>query len=130
MTMAKRIGYLVKKHPKNRQQIASELYISPECLGNYITGRRCPDAVMVRKMALYFQVSADYILCVTPTLEDTFPLLAAEQEQSLLSLFRTMTPTQREVFLHSGYGIAHYASIRQALPVIDAPYPVREDGPG
>ena len=118
MSMAERIRYLVKRHPKSRQEIASDLYISADCLGNYITGRRCPDAAMVRKMAIYFQVSADYILCVAPTLEDTFTLPTIEQEQSLLSLFRTMTPMQREFFLHSGYGIANYASIQQVLPVI------------
>lgn len=118
MSMAERIRYLVKRHPKSRQEIASDLYISADCLGNYITGRRCPDAAMVRKMAVYFQVSADYILCVAPTLEETFTLPTIEQEQSLLSLFRTMTPLQRELFLHSGYGIANYASIQQVLPVI------------
>lgn len=118
MSMAERIRYLVKRHPKSRQEIASDLYISADCLGNYITGRRCPDAAMVRKMAIYFQVSADYILCVAPTLEETFTLPTIEQEQSLLSLFRTMTPMQRELFLHSGYGIANYASFQQVLPVI------------
>lgn len=121
MSMAERIRYLVKRHPKSRQEIAAELYISADCLGNYITGRRCPDAAMVRKLAIYFQVSADYILCVTPTLGDTFTLPTAEQEQSLLSLFRTMTPIQREYFLHSGYGITNYASIQQVLPVMGIP---------
>lgn len=119
MSMSERIRYLVKRHPKSRQQIASDLYISADCLGNYITGRRCPDAAMVRKMAIYFQVSADYILCVTPALEDTFTLPTVEQEQCLLSLFRTMTPTQRELFLHSGYGIINYASFHQAAPAMN-----------
>lgn len=118
MSMAERIRYLVKRHPKSRQEIASDLYISSDCLGNYITGRRCPDAAMVRKMAIYFQVSADYILCVAPTQEEAFYLPTIEQEQSLISLFRTMTPIQRELFLHSGYGIANYVSIQQVLPII------------
>ncbi len=121
MSMSERIRFLVKRHPKSRQQIASDLYISADCLGNYITGRRCPDAAMVRKMAMYFQVSADYILCVVPALEDTFMLPTVEQEQGLLSLFRTMTPMQREIFLHSGYGIVNYVSIQQVLPVMEIP---------
>lgn len=121
MSMAERIRYLVKRHPKTRQEIAGDLYISSDCLGNYITGRRCPDAAMVRNMAIYFQVSADYILCVSPTLDDTFMLPSAEQEQGLLSLFRTMTPIQRELFLHSGYGIVNYASFAQVLPVLGTP---------
>lgn len=128
MSMAERIRFLVKRHPKSRQEIAADLYISSDCLGNYITGRRCPDAAMVRKMAIYFQVSADYILCVAPTLEATFTLPTIEQEQSLLSLFRTMTPMQREMFLHSGYGITNYASIQQVLPVMGPPD--RPDGQG
>ena len=119
MAMAERIRYLVKRHPKNRQEIAKDLHISADSLGNYITGRRCPDADMVRDMAIYFQVSADYILCVISTKEDRLP--AMEQEQSLLNLFRNMTPMQREVFLRSGYGIANYESIQKVLPVMGIP---------
>ncbi len=111
MSMAQRIRYLVDKHPKSRQQIAADLYISVDCLGNYINGRRCPDAGMVRKMAIYFQVSTDYLLCVASAAKDAAILPTVEQEQNLLKLFRTMTPTQRELFLYSGYGIANYASI-------------------
>lgn len=118
--MAERIRYLVKRHPKNRQEIANDLHISADSLGNYITGRRCPDADMVRDMAIYFQVSADYILCVISTKEDSVvPVM--EQEQSLLSLFRNMTPMQREVFLRSGYGIANYESIQKVLPAMGIP---------
>ncbi len=112
MTMAERIRYLVNRHPKSRQQIASDLYISVDCLGNYITGRRSPDAAMVRIMAIYFQVSADYILCVVPAPEEVFSLSEAEQEQNLLNIFRTMTPEQKEIFMHSGYGIINYTSSR------------------
>ena len=119
MSMAERIRYLVKRHPKSRPQIAADLYISTDCLGNYITGRRCPDAGMVRKMALYFQVSADYIHCVVPVPDETFKLPTIEQEQSLLGLFRIMPPMQRETFLHSGFGITHDMPIQQELPVID-----------
>lgn len=121
MAIAERIRYLVKRHPKSRQEIADDLYISVDSLCNYIIGRRCPDAEMIRQMAIYFQVSADYILCVAPALDDTFALTAPEQEQSLLSLFRVMTPIQRTIFLHSGYGITNYASIQQVLPVLGLP---------
>ena len=121
MTMADRIRYLVKIHPKSRKEIAEDLHISKGSLGNYITGRRCPDAHMVRTMAIYFQVSADYILCVISAKGETAALSAMEQEQNLLTLFRTMTPLQREVFLHSGYGIANYDSIQQVFPVMEVP---------
>lgn len=116
MAMADRIRYLVKRHPKSRQQIAADLFISTDCLGNYITGRRCPDAAMVRKMAIYFKVSADFILCVTPTADipDTMP--TASQETDLLSLFRSMTPKQREFYIQSGYGITQYATLQQLFP--------------
>ena len=108
MTMAERIRSLVKRHPKSRQQIANDLFITSECLGNYINGRRSPDVHMVRNMADYFQVSADYIICAAANAEKNAALPTIEQEKNLLSLFRTMTPPQREVFLHSGYGITNY----------------------
>ena len=122
MAMAERIRYLVKRHPKNRQEIANDLHISADSLGNYITGRRCPDVTMVRDMAIYFQVSADYILCVTAAKEDSLSVPSEKQEQSLLHLFRAMTPIQREFFLQSGYGIANYASIQNVIPVLEVPW--------
>ena len=59
MAMAERIRYLVKRHPKNRQEIANDLHISADSLGNYITGRRCPDVTMVRDMAIYFHKAVE-----------------------------------------------------------------------
>lgn len=119
MAMADRIRTLVKKHPKSRQQIADELYISIDCLGNYITGRRSPDAAMIRQLAIYFQVSADYILCVVPSMEEAFMQSPADQEQNLLDLFRIMTPMQREFFLHSGYGIIQNKSSQEEILLQD-----------
>lgn len=121
MALAERIRYLVKRHPKNRQQIARDLHISADSLGNYITGRRCPDVNMIRDMAIYFQVSADFILCVTSGNADLLTLPSQEQEQSLLRMFRMMTPTQRETFLQSGYGIVKYTSIQKMMSVAEAP---------
>lgn len=107
MSMADRIRDLVKRHPKKRQQIADELFISVDCLGNYINWRRSPNASMVCQMALYFHVSTDYILCISPP-EECGADSGAEQEQNLLHLFRGMSPSQQEFFLHSGYGIVNY----------------------
>mgnify|MGYP002511138758 FL=1 len=115
MTMAERIRSLVKRHPKSRQQIANDLFITSECLGNYINGRRTPDVNMVRNMADYFQVSADYIICAAADTEKNAALPTIEQEKHLLSLFRTMTPPQREIFLHSGYGITNYEELHQPI---------------
>ena len=62
MTMAERIRYLVKRHPKSRQEIAGDLHISVDSLGNYITGRRCPDADMLRTMATFrYQPTIFYV---------------------------------------------------------------------
>ena len=81
MTMAERIRSLVKRHPKSRQQIANDLFITSECLGNYINGRRSPDVHMVRNMADYFQVSADYIICAAANAEKNAALPTIEQEK-------------------------------------------------
>ena len=113
MSMADRIRYLVKRHPKSRKEIAGELYISIDSLGNYITGRRCPDAVMIRKLALYFHVSADFILGITDEQETALALPTIPQEQQLLHLFRSMDSHQREYFFQSGYGIAHFQALHQ-----------------
>ncbi len=121
MALAERIRYLVNQHPKNRRQIARDLHISTDSLGNYITGRRCPDVNMIREMAIYFQVSADFILCVTSGNADMLALPSQEQEQSLLGMFRKMTPVQRETFLQSGYGIVKYTSIQKMMSVIETP---------
>ena len=115
MAIAEQIRYLVKHHPKSRQQIAADLFISSDCLGNYINGRRCPDAAMIRNMAKYFHVSTDFILCISDQAKETASLPAAAQEQQLLILFRSMTPSQQEAFLHCGYGIAYFSTLQNSV---------------
>lgn len=116
MAMSERIRFLVKRHPKSRQEIAADLFMSADCLGNYITGRRCPDAAMVRKMAIYFKVSADFILCLSPSSRQPTPMPTPSQESNLLSLFRSMTPQQRDFYIQSGYGITQYDTLQQLNP--------------
>lgn len=113
MAIAERIRHLVNNHPKNRRQIAADLYISTDCLGNYINGRRCPDAAMIRSLAMYFHVSTDYLLCITDDAKETAIPPVATQEQQLLSLFHSMSASQREDFLHCGYGIAYFSKLQQ-----------------
>ena len=112
MTIAEQIRYLVNNHPKSRQQIAADLFISSDCLGNYINGRRCPDAAMIRNMATYFHVSTDFILCIADDTKEAASLPTVTQEQQLLILFRSMTSSQRETFLHCGYGIAYFSTLQ------------------
>lgn len=111
MTMAERLRLLVKNCPRNRRQIASDLCISFDCLNNYLYGRRRPDADMVRQLALYFHVSADYILCISDAPEaNKLPPSTSQDEWKLVMLFRSMTHSQRECYLDSGYGIVRFSA--------------------
>lgn len=48
-----------------QEQLAKQLNIDRKTLSNYETGYRTPDIYLVVKIADYFDISLDYLLCRT-----------------------------------------------------------------
>lgn len=59
---SQRLTDLIAESPKNKQQIADEIGISPAALSKYSNGKAEPGIFALKKIASYFQVSADYLI--------------------------------------------------------------------
>ena len=46
----------------NQKQVAEKLGISTTCYAGYEQGYRQPDLKMLKKICLFFEISADYLL--------------------------------------------------------------------
>jgi len=69
---------------------------SPSAISNYVQNIREPDFDTLRRIANFFQVSVDYLLSMESQNSNGF------LEEDLLRVFRTMTETEKELFIEQG----------------------------
>ena len=81
---------------KNKKEFANDLNIAPSTIGGYVQGVSEPDFETLKRIALYFNVSADYLLGIQ---ENKTNSLA---EVELLRVFRSMTNEQQQLFIEQG----------------------------
>jgi transcriptional regulator with XRE-family HTH domain len=62
MNFGERLRYLREKHGLSREKVANELTLTYGTYCNYETGKREPDFETVKRIALFYNVSADYLL--------------------------------------------------------------------
>lgn len=87
---------LLDKHDMSQKEFARILNITPAALGNYIHNTREPDYKTLLRIAEYFDVSTDFLLnhhCIASLSYD---------EETLLHIFRLLTPEQQEFYLEQG----------------------------
>lgn len=61
---------LRRKNNKTQQDVANYLGISYQAYAHYEKGRNQPDPETIRKLALYFNVSSDYLLGLRDEIKD------------------------------------------------------------
>jgi len=62
MTLGKILRNLREKTDKNQTEVSKDLKITPQAYSQYERDIRVPDAIMLQKLADYFNVSVDYLL--------------------------------------------------------------------
>ncbi len=77
MTFSETLKYLREERQITQKQLAYACNLSPQCICNLEQGTRNPTGSTIRTLAVYFGVSADYLL----GLEDDFGV--KETEKSL-----------------------------------------------
>lgn len=65
MTTSERINNLFLNSGKSKRSILQELEFSPTALVEWNKGKSKPTLEAIAKLARYFNVSADYLLCLT-----------------------------------------------------------------
>ena len=86
MNIGRRIKSLRQERELTQKQLASLLGVGASTIGMYETGKRSLDSEMVRRMANFFGVSSDYLLCRT-NVRDSKELDSKEKAKEILSAF-------------------------------------------
>lgn len=96
MTFSDILRLLIEERGLTQKQLAKDLHIAVSTLGGYVQGTSEPDFDTLRRLAEYFEVSADYLLNFRTGKANS------HKEDDLLRVFRSLTPFQQEVYLEQG----------------------------
>ena len=100
MEFHERLRYLIDCEEIKIKDLAPKLHLAPSTLGNYVQGTREPDYDTLRRIAVYFGVTIDYLL--------GHEVPSSGDERDLLARFRTFTPSQRRLLLEQAELFTHY----------------------
>ena len=99
MKLGDKMKELLEQNDMTQKELAEALGFTPAALGNYIRNVREPDYNTLIKIAEYFHVSVDTLL------NHNYDRELNNDEKILLSLFRSMTQEQKEIYLAQGKAI-------------------------
>ncbi len=96
MKFGNKLKILIEENNITQKNLAAKLNIAPSTISSYVQNMREPDFDTLKKIAVYFDVSLDYLLGM--------PLKSTDEsnESELLRIFRAMTDEQREIFIEQG----------------------------
>ena len=95
---------LIEERGLTQKQLAKDLHIAVSTLGGYVQGTSEPDFDTLRRIAGYFEVSADYLL------DFRTGNAKSHSEDDVLRIFRALTPLQQELFLEQGKALLRFSS--------------------
>lgn len=106
--MLNRVKELRKEKGLTQQKLAKEVGISRSAIAMYETGECDPSSEMLKTLSIFFDVSTDYVLCLTdirkaPTSEEASALPEA---QELRAVMESLSPEDRQRVLAFGRGLA------------------------
>ena len=96
MNFSEKLRLLIDEENITQKQFANDLNIAPSTIGGYVQGISEPDFEKLKRIALYFNVSADYLFNIP---ENKINNLA---EEELLRVFRSMTIEQQQLYIEQG----------------------------
>ncbi len=96
MTFSYILRLLLEERGLTQKQLAKDLHIAVSTFGGYVQGTSEPDFDTLRRIAEYFEVSADYLLDFRTGKANS------HMEDDLLRVFRSLSPSQQELYLEQG----------------------------
>ena len=95
---------LIEERGLTQKQLAKDLHIAVSTLGGYVQGTSEPDFDTLRRLAEYFEVSADYLLDFRTGKANS------HSEDDLLRIFRALPTALQELYLEQGKVMLRFAS--------------------
>jgi len=93
MDFGTRLKELLQERQLSQKDFAAATNIAASTVGNYIHGLREPDYETLRKMAAYFHVSIDFLLCAKIDKANN------EGENELLQIYRELNSEWQSLLL-------------------------------
>lgn len=97
MTFGKRLTELRKEQGFTREAFADYLSVSEQTLGRYERDEREPNFDFIKNISQIFDVSTDYLLCVTDEKERKHPYRLKPSEFEFISKYRELDGHGKEV---------------------------------
>ena len=110
MSFSDKLRLLIEENDMTQKQLAEVFNISASTLGGYVQGTSEPSFDMLKRIALFFHVSTDYLLSLpTAVTQD-------DKEDDLLRIFRTLSLEEQDIYLEQGKAFIrikkYYASLK------------------
>lgn len=93
MKFSNKLRNLIEERNLTQKKVANDLNIAPSTMGGYVQGSSEPDFETLKRIAEYFNVSADYLLsmkCIN---------CSSSSEDELIRFFRSLTNEQQRILL-------------------------------
>lgn len=98
-----KIQELLEKREISQKEFAKMLNIAPSTLNGYLTGRRQPDLLTIKKICLSLGISLDDMMDMPYIPQQRYNL--APEEHRILELFRSLTLEQQRLIAECGEAI-------------------------
>ena len=98
MTFGERLTNLRKEYGyKSRNEFAVKLGIPSTTLRNYETNVREPGHTFLKQVSKFFNVSVDYLLCLTDEKEVLHTFRLRSSEQNMIEQYRSLDPHGKDM---------------------------------
>ncbi len=106
MKFSDKLRTLIEERNITQKQLANDLKIPVSTFGGYVQGTSEPDFETLKIIAVYFNVTTDYLLDL-PSYNSK-----SSREDDLLRIFRTLTADQQELYIEQGRAFIKISSKR------------------
>lgn len=96
MKFSNKLRNLIEERNLTQKKVANDLNIAPSTMGGYVQGSSEPDFETLKRIAEYFNVSADYLLSMKSI------NCSSSSEDELIRFFRSLTNEQQRIFIEQG----------------------------
>ena len=107
MNFSYKLRSLIEERNLTQKQVANDLNIAPSTMGGYVQGISEPDFATLKRLAIYFEVTTDYLLNMHTNKTNNF------LEDELLRVFRSMTSEQQSLCIEQGKVFVRANNIRK-----------------
>lgn len=101
MTFCDKLRSLIEEKNMTQKQVANDLNIAPSTMGGYVQGSSEPDFETLKRLAVYFGVSTDYLLNIQDEKSQS------SMEDELLRVFRSIPSNYQQLYIEQGKVFIH-----------------------